>query len=88
MPKKTEADNKEVLAKLVGARDAMTQALDRIRELENLLGASAGALETLAKSIPGEVYMKVWAGDYKYVKVSEYCTSLAVTYRQKLGKKD
>lgn len=60
--------DKEAVAKMIGARDAMTLAIDRIRILENKMKEVRTECDRINKGFSGSVYLEVYR-DSKYTSI-------------------
>lgn len=54
------AAQKEAVSKMVGARDAMTQTIDRVRNLEQCLRAADVLMRDMAEQIGPNLHVRVY----------------------------
>lgn len=79
MIKDKVAKEKEALAKVVGAKDAMSSLIDRTKTLENTLGTTLKSIQTLISRVDCGLYVQVYrSGRTEYITVKQYLEEMVI----------
>lgn len=69
-PEDQVAKDKEAVAKMIGAKEAMSSAINRIKTLEEALVYARENCRRISKCFSEDVYLRVYErGDYKPIKL-------------------
>lgn len=79
------AKDKEAVAKMIGAKDAMAAAIRRVSDLESTLGAVRSELQRIDKEVSGALYVRSFVqNEWKVIPLKEVFERVDATIRKVL----